>query len=78
MHVFVVLLLGYFFRTKQRDWLGERLQNDPFCVEWGIKPQLSINQCTCHWRVLEHRNQVIGLVLGLRGSGAWHCDPGTC
>jgi len=27
--------------SKPRDWLGELLQNDPFCVEWDVKPQLS-------------------------------------
>ena len=26
-----------FFRTKPRDWLGERLRNDLFCVEWDVK-----------------------------------------
>jgi len=30
MRAFVVL--GLFF------WLGERLQNDLFCVEWEVKP----------------------------------------
>jgi len=29
-----------FFDTKPRDWLGERLRNDPFCVEWDVKPPL--------------------------------------
>jgi len=24
-----------------RDWLGERLRNDLFCVEWDVKPQLN-------------------------------------
>jgi len=33
-----------FFHTRPRDWLGERLQNDLFCVEWDVKPQL--NQST--------------------------------
>jgi len=27
-----------FFHTKPRDWLGEHLQNDLFCVAWDIKP----------------------------------------
>jgi len=30
-----------FFCTKPRDWLGEYLQNDLFCVELNVKPQLS-------------------------------------
>ena len=35
----VLLLCSmYFFHTKPRDWLGERLQNDLFCVEWDVKP----------------------------------------
>jgi len=39
MCAFVVL--GLVFHTKPRDWLGERLRNDLFCVEWDIKLQLS-------------------------------------
>jgi len=40
MRAFVVL--GLVFDTKPRDWLGERLQNDPiFYVEREVKPQLS-------------------------------------
>jgi len=34
MCAFVVLDVLDFFHTKSRDWLGERLQNDLFCVEW--------------------------------------------
>jgi len=30
-----------FFCTKPREWLGEYLQNDLFCVELNVKPQLS-------------------------------------
>jgi len=38
MCAFVVL--GFvFFCAKPRDWLGEHLQNDLFCVEWDVKPQ---------------------------------------
>jgi len=33
-----------FFRTKPRDWLAERLQNDLFCIEWAVKPR--VNQST--------------------------------
>jgi len=33
--------LFWFFHTKPIDWLGERLRNDLFCVEWDVKPQLS-------------------------------------
>jgi len=36
-----LLVLGLLFHTKPRDWLGERLQNDLFCVEWVVKPELS-------------------------------------
>jgi len=31
-----------FFHTKPRDWLGERLRNDLFCVEWDVKPKLKL------------------------------------
>jgi len=40
MRAFVVL---GFFHTMPRDWLGERLRNDLFCVEWDINLN-SINQ----------------------------------
>ena len=30
-----------FFHAKQKDWLGERLRNELFCIEWDIKPQLT-------------------------------------
>jgi len=37
MCAFVVL--GFvFFYTEPRDWLGEPLQSDLFCVEWDVKP----------------------------------------
>jgi len=39
MRAFVVF--GFVLHTKPRDWLGERLQNDLFCIEWYIKPELS-------------------------------------
>jgi len=35
------VMLGLVFHTKPRDWLGERLQNDLFCVELDVKPQLN-------------------------------------
>jgi len=35
------VVLGFAFHTKPKDWLGERLQNDLFSVEWDVKPQLS-------------------------------------
>jgi len=31
MHAFVVL--GFVFHIKPRDWLGERLRSDLFCVK---------------------------------------------
>jgi len=42
MHAFVVLGL-VFFMPSQEIGLGKHLQNDIFCVEWELKPQL-INQ----------------------------------
>jgi len=36
----LLLFQVLFFHTKPRDWLGEHLRNDPFCVEWDVKPQL--------------------------------------
>jgi len=39
MCAFVVLDLV--FHTKPRDWLGECLRNDLFCVELEVKLQLS-------------------------------------
>ena len=36
-----MLCLVLFFHTKPRDWLGERLRNDRFCVEWDVKPLLN-------------------------------------
>ena len=40
MHAFVVLGL-VFSIPSQEIGLGKRLQNDLFCVEWDVKPQLS-------------------------------------
>jgi len=39
MCAFVVL--GVVFHTKPTDWLGERLQNNLFCVKQDVKPQLN-------------------------------------
>jgi len=39
-----------------RDWLGERLQNDVFCVECDIKPQLS--QFSFNWSFFQELFQV--------------------
>jgi len=36
MCAFVVV--GLVFPCKPRDWLGEHLWNDLFCVEWDVKP----------------------------------------
>jgi len=41
------VVLGLVFHTKPRDWLGERLRNDLFCVERDIKPQLSQSALCC-------------------------------
>jgi len=41
------VVLGFVFSTKPRDWLGEHLRNDLFCVEWDVKLN-SFNQSqTC-------------------------------
>ena len=40
MRAFAVLGL-VFIHTKPRDWLLGHLQNDLFCVEWGVRPQLN-------------------------------------
>jgi len=37
MFVLLFVVLSLFFHTKPRE-LGERLQNDPFCVEKDVKP----------------------------------------
>jgi len=39
MCAFVVLGLVFPYQAKRLAW--ERLQNDLFCVEWDVKPQLS-------------------------------------
>jgi len=43
MCAFVVL--GLVFHTKPRDWIGECVRNDLFCVEWDVKHN-SINHRT--------------------------------
>jgi len=40
MHAFVVSGLVFSIPSQEVD-LGKRLRNDLFCVEWGVKPQLS-------------------------------------
>jgi len=50
-----LVVLGFCFHTKPRDWLGERLRNDLFCVQWDVKPQLNqsiINLLLCSSQVL--------------------------
>ena len=39
-----------FFHTKPIDWLGERLRNDLFCVEWNVR--LDSLSLFCMWWVL--------------------------
>jgi len=34
--------------TKPSDWLGEHLQNDLFCIERDLKPQLNQSVTICH------------------------------
>ena len=41
---------SFFFIPSQQIGLGKRLRNDPFCVEWDVKPQLS--QCSFVWDIL--------------------------
>jgi len=55
MCAFVVL--GLVLPTTPRDWLGERLRNDLFCVEWDVKPQP--NQATWY-SVAENQVRVSG------------------
>jgi len=45
MRAFVLFDLVFSMTSQEID-LGTRLQNDLFCVEWDIKPQL-INQSLC-------------------------------
>ena len=33
----LLLCLILFFHAKPRDWLGECLRNNLFCVEWNVK-----------------------------------------
>jgi len=40
MFAFVVLGLVSSVVSQEIGW-EERLQNDPFCVEWDVKPQLN-------------------------------------
>jgi len=42
MCAFVVLGFVFLYQGKRLAW--ERLRNDQFCVEWDVKPQLSVNQ----------------------------------
>ena len=47
MHAFVVL--GLFFSIPcQEIGLEKRVRNDLFCVEWGVKPQLSRSVSLAH------------------------------
>jgi len=39
MCAFVVL--GLVFPYQPKDWLGEHVQYDLFCVKWDVKPQLN-------------------------------------
>ena len=41
MRAFVVLGLVFFSIPGQEIGSRKRLRNDLFCVEWGVKPQLS-------------------------------------
>jgi len=41
--MFAFVVLDLVFPCKPRDWLGDCLRNDLFCVESDVKPQL--NSC---------------------------------
>ena len=46
------VLRSVFFHSKPRDWLGKRLWNDVFCVEWDVKPNsvcLHTPNFPCHF-----------------------------
>jgi len=47
MHAFVVLGL-VFSIPGQETGLEKRVQNDLFCVEWDVKPQLSLSVSLAH------------------------------
>jgi len=36
MRAFIVL--GFVFPYQARDWLGEHLRDNLFCVKWDVKP----------------------------------------
>jgi len=37
----------------QRDWLGEHLRNDLFCIEWDVKPwPVTSNVCMSLWNMV--------------------------
>ena len=39
LYIFVVISPGFgYTQYMPRDWLEEHLQNDLFCVEWGVRP----------------------------------------
>jgi len=54
-----------FFHTKPRNWLGERLRNDLFCVEWDEKPQLSQS---IHHGEVDHDVDSVVLLLAYSGT----------
>ena len=45
MRAFVVLRLVFSIPSQE---VGKRLRNDQFCVEWDVKPQLSVNYFHLH------------------------------
>jgi len=73
MRTFVMLGLG-FSQTKPGDWLGETSPKWLFCVEWGIKPQLSqcelIEMLFGMWTQMDPRSLVLSGGQVSSGEGA--------
>jgi len=63
MRAFVVLGLVT-FHVKPKDWLGERLRNDIFCVECVVKPQLSQSNERCYKFAAHYVQEITTSVLG--------------
>ena len=73
MRAFYCVRFSFFSTPSQKIGLGKRLRNDPFCVQWDMKPRLSQS-------VLLDSMQVIkASTLSACGSGyaAVAADPNT-
>jgi len=62
-----------------RGWLGERFQNDLFCVEWDVKAQLnqSVLSCEILCTFLTHSGQRPGILHHplYKFVCVWYCKP---